>query len=319
MKLNLRKTMKIVSVGVIVAAAGTMLAACSSLATPTGMCGWVVGNGTSGHDAKIHEIVFPDENVNYDSSEEEVHYVPCGPRNYIITDGSVEGLGDRTTPVEAVTQNGTPVLVQLDALWQLNQDKAALTKFAELCNKYECYTTNAEAGESNFATDGWNGMLRENFSPAIDSAVKSAAAQIPDAIWEKQDKELMNQLATLVSQAFMDAIQVRTGYNVDLFCGSGNSGWSDPTAAGADGNTFTCSQVRFDVTAVKARDSQTQNNASASNQVELDTAANQARYDKSVPLYGDQTHFWIGVQDAASKCASGATCNFYLGNIPAGQ
>ena len=122
-----------------------------------------------------------------------------------------------------------------------------------------------------------------------------------------------------MSAAFMETIRARTGFNVDLFCGSGNSGWSDPETPGADGNAFTCTQVRFDNANIKAKDSSVQNNASATSQVKLDTEANQARYDKSVPLYGDQTHYWLGVQDAVSKCPSGSTCNIYLGNPPSGQ
>jgi hypothetical protein len=302
---------------VIAAVVGALMSACSSIATPTGMCGWIVGNGEGDNDARVHEVIWPDDNISYDTSTEEARYVPCGPRNFIINDGSVEGLGDQFTPIEAVTADNTPVLVQIDALWQLNQDEDALLKFAELCNKYACYTTQAVAGSSNFATEGWNGMLRENFSPAITDAVQIAMKEIPDAIWQNQDEELIAQLQEFTSVAFMNEIRERTGYNVDLFCGSGNSGWSDPENAGADGNTFTCTQVRFDSALVEARDRQTQNNATAQNQLELDTSANQARYDKSFPLYGDQTHFWLGVQDAVAECPSESTCNFYVGNVPA--
>lgn len=304
---------KIAIVAAVSAVIGGALVGCTGVATPTGMCGWVVGDGLNGHDAKIHKTVYPDESVSY-QADEEAHYVPCGPRNFIITDGSVKGLGDQTTPIEAVTENNTPVLVQVDALWQLNQGKQALAKFAELCNKYACYTKHPTAGSSNFATKGWNGMLRENFSPAITDAMQIAMQKIPDSIWKTQNVDDKKKLDDLLSAAFMDSIRVRTGYNVDLFCGSGNSGWDNPSKPGT--GTFTCTNVRFDVTKVVAKNAETQNNATAQNQTQLDTETNQGRYDKSVPLYGDQTHYWLGVQDSASKCRKGATCNIYLGNPP---
>ena len=309
----MKKSIGSIAIGLAVAATVAIaLTGCSSVSTPTGMCGWVVGNGEAGNDAKIHDTVYPDESVTLNTGE-EAHYVPCGPRNFLITDGSVAGLGDQVTPIEAVTSDNTPVLVQVDAFWQLNQGKDGLDKFAELCNKYDCYTSDAVAGSSNFASDGWNGMLRENFSPAITDAMQTAMKQIPDSIWKTKDAAEEAKLNELLSAAFMESIRVRTGYNVDLFCGSGNSGWSDPEKPGEKDNKFTCTNVRFDVTSTEPRDKTTRTNANAQNQLQLDTEANQARYSKSVPLYGDQTHFWLGVQDATSKCPEGSTCNIYLG------
>lgn len=300
----------------IMAVAVASLTACFSptLSTPTGMCGWIVGNGQGDNDAKIKSTVWPDQKVTYDETEETTRFVPCGPRNYITVDGGE--TGDWQTPYEALTSDGTPVKVTLDALWQLNQTETVLAMFAELCNKYACYTTDTSVGGSNFATDGWNGMLRENFRPAIENAIKQAMPKFSDDIWQKQDPAVVDEFEVAVSAAFMETIRARTGYNADLFCGSGNSGWSDPENAGADGNEFTCTQVRFDSASVKAANAGVQANASATTQVELDTAANEARYTKSFPLYGDQTHYWLGVQDSVAKCPSGSTCNIYLGNVP---
>lgn len=299
----------------VIVTLGAGLTACTAVSTPTGMCGWVVGDGEGNNDAKIHDTVYPDESVSYEA-DEVAHYVPCGPRNYIINDGSVEGLGDQKVPVEAMTSDETPVLVQVDALWQLNQSEEALTKFAELCNKYICYTEEAQAGDTNYATEGWNGMLRENFSQAVTRATKEAMLQIPDAIWKTQDPIETKKLNELLSTAFMESIRVRTGYNVDLFCGSGNSGWDNPAKPGEDGNNFTCTNVRFDVTSVDRDTRQAKNNTTTESKTQLDTEANQARYDKSVPLYGDQTNYWLGVQDATGKCPKESTCNIYLGNPP---
>jgi hypothetical protein len=310
-----KKLGKIALIVTLAVASVSALTACSSASTPTGMCGWVVGDGQGGNDANIHKTVYPGQSANV-STNEVAEYVPCGPRNYIITDGSVKDLGDQTTPILAYTKDLTPVKVQVDALWQLNQSKDALSKFAELCNKYACSAsdTDASAKYANSATPGWTKMLTENFSPAMTDAMQIAMKQVPDSIWKSQDPDAKKQLNELLSKAFKDSIRVRTGYNVDLFCGSGNSGWANSSKPG-DGN-YTCTDVRFDVTKVVAANTTTQDNASATNQTQLDTEANQGRYDKSVPLYGDQTHYWLGVQDAASKCPSGATCNIYLGTPP---
>ena len=301
---------------VVMGVAALGLTACSGVATPTGMCAWVVGDGQSGHDSKVRKTLYPDEQVSK-GGDEVVQFVPCGPRNYIITDGTVKDVkgnvvGDRQTPIEALTSSNTPVRVQVSAFWQLNQQPDALSKFKEFCNKYNCYTTSAEAGKSNFASDGWNGMLSENMGPAIESATKTAMKQIPDEVWKTKDPELTKKLATSLSASFMEAFRVRTGYNVDLFCGSGNSGWENAEKH----ENFNCTNVRFEVTDVSARDSQAQNNANVQSQEDLTKKANQSRFDSSVPLYGDQTGRWLGVQDAVKSCPQGSTCNFYLDTVP---
>jgi len=293
---------------------GAGLTACTAASTPTGMCGWVVGDGQNNNDAKIHDTVYPGESVTLQAGEES-HYVPCGPRNFIITDGSVEGLGDQTTPVEAMTKDLTPVKVQVTAYWELNQSQEALTQFAELCNKYECYSSEAEAGDVNSATVGWNNMLKENFGPAIEKAMTASMSQITDAIWKTNDAAETEKLEQLLSASFKETIRVPTGYNENLFCGSGNSGWDNSDKPGEAGNDFTCSEVRFSVTSTD-KDASAKNGTTTTNQTQLDTEASQARYDKSVPLYGDQTHYWLGVQDATGKCPKESTCNIYLGNPP---
>jgi hypothetical protein len=300
-----------VAAGLVVMAVTALgLTACGGTATPTGMCAWVVGDGQNGRDAKVKKTLYPDEKVEK-GGDEIAQFVPCGPRNYIVTDGSTD-LGDRRTPIEATTASNTPVKVQVSAFWQLNQQQDALSKFKEFCNKYTCYTTTAEAGKSNFASDGWNGMLAENMGPAIEAATKVAMKTVPDEIWKTKDPELTKKLATDLSASFMEALRVRTGYNVDLFCGSGNSGWDNLEKR----ENFTCTNVRFEVTDVSARDSQAQNNANVQSQEELTKKANQSRYDSSVPLYGTDTGRWLGVQDSVKSCPQGSTCNFYLDTVP---
>lgn len=292
------------------------LTACNGAATPSGMCGWVVGDGKSGHDAKVKKTLYPDEETTV-NSDQVAQYVPCGPRNYIVTDGSVNGpdgkpIGDRLTPIEAVTSTGVPVLVQLGSYWQLNQQPDALTKFKEFCNKYECYTTTPQAGSSKFASDEWNGMLAENVGPAIEAATKAAMKDIPDDIWKKKDPVLNKKLATALSTSFAEALRVRTGYNLDVLCGSGNSGWEDPVKH----ENFTCTNVRFEITDVKARDDKAQTNANVESQADITKQANQSRFDSTKPIYGDETARWLGLQDTIKSCPQGATCNFYVDSTP---
>jgi hypothetical protein len=310
----MKKIKAVAGMSLAIVVTALSLTACSGVATPTGMCGWVVGDGQSGHDAKVKKTLYPDEQVSYNSGSEVAQFVPCGPRNYLITDGSVKGvdgkpIGDRQTPIEATTATNTPVLVQANAFFVINQQPDALTKFKEFCNKYPCYTTKAEAGTSNFASDEWNGMLAENVGPAIEAATKVAMKSMPDEIWKTKDPELAKKLATELSTSFMEAFRVRTGYNVDLFCGSGNSSWDDPVKR----NTFTCTNVRFEVTDVRARDAQAQNNANVESQEALAKKANESRFSSNQPLYGDQTGRWLGIQDTVKSCPQGSTCNFYLG------
>jgi hypothetical protein len=304
---------KIVIVVGLTATIGGVLVGCSSISTPTGMCGWVVGDGQGGNDAKIHDTVYPDQSVNV-STNEEAHYIPCGPRNFVVNDGSIKDTGDQTVPIEAMTKEHTPVLIQVSAFWTVNQ--SALTQFSEICNKYSCYANDAEASAQgeNSATPGWNKLLKENFGPALAKAVKLDMPEISDDIWKRDDPAEQKKLEDLLSKTFNEAARTYTGYSADLFCGSGNSGWDNPKTPGK--GKYSCTNVRFDVTDVAAKNAQTQENATSSNQVKLDTEANQSRYDKSVPLYGGQTNFWLGVQDAAKSCQKGATCNFYMGNTP---
>lgn len=294
----------------VVVAAGT-LTACTSAATPSGMCGWIVGDGQNGHDRKTKQIVYENENPDVDANSEEAHYVPCGARNFIITDGSTKDLkgkplGDQTTPDTATTKTNTPVKVQLAAYWELNQSKSALTEFQSVCNKYDCYTKNTNAGSSNFATTGWNKMLQEDFAPSIQSALDTAMKQMPDEIWENQDPVLYQQLSKLLAADFMEQVRVPTGSNIDLFCGSGNSGWDIAH------KKFTCTNVRFSVTKVESASKSTQTAATAKSQTQINTDANSARYNSKFPLYGPLTNYWLGVQDSVKSCPKGSTCNFYL-------
>lgn len=310
-----KQLFKIVAAAVLATTVVAGLTACTkTLSTSISSCAWVVGNGKDNNDATINKTAYPGQQVKYDDDKEVVRYIPCGQRNYLITDGTDKGLGDLETPIEARTKQNTPVLVTVNSLWELNQ--STLDQFAVVCDKYDCSGTspNSASSGTKSATDGWIKMLRENFGPAIKDAVQETMPSIDDSIWKSQDPTQKKLLEEKLSTAFMDSIRKYTGLNKDLFCGSGNSGWNNPKTPGKGG--YTCSNVRFASSNTVAADAQTQQNATSTNQTQLDIDANAARFKKSQALYGSQTNYWLGVQDAASKCPSGATCNIYLGNPP---
>lgn len=298
------------------------MAACDipdeNTSNPAAMCSYIIGNGKDGHDSKVHEIVYPDFNVGYDENSEVARYVPCNSRNFLINDGTKvnannERVGDRFTPSVGYTKQGTQINVYTSAYWTLNQSDDAMRKFWELCYKYTCASSDSSAGAANFSTPGWNGMLGENFGPTIDQVILEATAEIDDAVWQKHDPKLYDELSKRMSELFAGKMRARTGYDVDLFCGSGNSGWTNPNKPGE--GEFTCTNVRFVVDVVDAADAGVVEQANEQTQTQLELAANQQRYDAAVKLYGDLAAYWLGLQDTIKLCneSGSATCVI---NIP---
>lgn len=290
-----------------------MLAGCGKVSPPSAMIAYVVGDGKDGHDNRVHNIVYPDQKVSYDDQREIIRYVPSNSRNYIINDGSQRDannhrVGDRFKPVLAYTKTGTPILVSIRAFWTLNESKPALMKFWELCFKYTCADSKAEGGNANFGTKGWNGMLGENFGPSVDTSTRDSAETIGDDIWQFHKETLYNQLASLVSEHFADEVRKTTGYNVDLFCGSGNSGWPDPRQPGK--GEYRCTNVRFVVDDVQL--APVKNNASGS--TANNKTLNADRLKAAQALYGDTAGYWLGVQDTIAACKQGGvSCVINLG------
>ena len=215
--------------------ASQFLVACNG-STTTASCAFVVGNGRGGNDTKLHKIVYPGQLVAI-SENETISYVPCNSRNYIINNGTVknangETVGDRGTPIVAYTSTGVQINIVTRALWTLNQSNAAMLKFYTVCFKYQCASSQDIGGGSNFSTPGWNGMLAENFGPAMDSAARLAAIKVGDSIWQLHDPMLYQSLGDNMSAVIADVMRANLGFSEDLFCGSGNSVWDDPGRPG---------------------------------------------------------------------------------------
>lgn len=289
------------------------LTACDQ-STTTASCAFVVGNGQSNTDAKLHRVIYPGSTVNVDTTTENVWYVPCNSRNYIINSGTQKDangqvVGDRHQPIQATTKTGVPILISARALWTLNEDKTALSDFWAVCFKYTCASDKDQGGGTDFATKGWNGMLGENFSPTMDTIGRMASVQVDDSIWQSHNPAQYKALGDAMSQDFADVMRANLGYPQDLFCGSGNSGWQNPNNPGA--GKFTCTPVRIVVDDVE-RASISAGDTSTGAQV-----VNQQRLANAKILYGDAASYWLGVMDAIDEChKSGTTCYIYLGNAP---
>lgn len=282
----------------------------SQKATTSAMCAFVIGNGQDGHDSKVHSVYYPNQTVNYDDQSEQVRFVPCNSRNYYINPpkqrtaaGNI--IGDRHTPTIAFTKDGTKVRVWSHALWTLNEDKAVMeNKFWPVCLKYDCASSGSSTGPANFATPGWNGMLGEVWGPSQDRSVEAAIEKYDDEIWSHPRESTYANLGKDASDVFQDKVQQEVGYADQLFCGSGNSQWTDPNKPGK--GKFTCNHVRIIIDGIEPVD------AKLANQVQS-VSLNKKRLQKAQELYGDMAQYFLGLQDTIDKCSAGKTCVFNIG------
>jgi len=289
--------------------------ACNA-SSSTASCAYVVGNGVDGNDTKVSTIIYPGQKIIYNSADQNVWYVPCNSRNYIVNDGTILNangtkVGDRFVLLTATTKTGVPITIAASAFWTLNQSDRSMKDFYTFCFKYTCASADDKGGGANFSTEGWNGMLGENFGPVMSQAAKSAAIIVDDAIWQKPTPKLYQDLGDAMSLVFADMIRARLGFPEDIFCGSGNSRWSDENRPGAEGNTFTCQPVRIVVDDVKRGDIQ------ASDNTEGALAISAQRLENAKALYGPDAGYWLGLQDTVTLCRnSEVTCVFNVGDVP---
>lgn len=292
-----------------------LIAGCDNAATTTASCAFVTGNGQNGNDAKLHRIVYPGQSVQVDSNENE-SFVPCNSRNYIINNGTVtnangQKVGDRGQLIVATTSTSVTINIAVRALWTLNQSDTAMRAFYNVCFKYQCASPEDQSGDANFSTEGWNGMLAENFGPAMDTSARMAAITVDDSIWKQHDPAQYQALGDKMSAVFADVIRANLGYREDLFCGSGNSAWSDPDSPGE--GTFNCTPVRIVVDDVQLVPDQSDQSSEGA------VAINQQRKASAEVLYDQYAGYWLGLQDSIDKCKdAGITCIFNIGDAGGG-
>jgi hypothetical protein len=299
--------------------AGSCLWDTDTAASPAS-CAFVYGNGLSGNDSKLHNLIYPGQVVKRNSTSENVSYVPCNSRNYIIKDGEAKDtngtvIGDIQTPIKAYTTTGVPILIGATAYFTLNESDESMRDFYNVCFKHTCASDKDVSGSSNNSTPGWTDMLGEDFLPAMNTAGFVAASEQTDLIWQQPTPKLYSTLADDMSTAFMKAVQQTTGYNVDLFCGSGASKWMDPSdpSKKVDPGTgkFDCKPVRFVVNSVR-QDTSAMNSGTQGTQV-----LNAQALQDAIARYGsNQAGYWRGLLDAIAACeqASHTTCVINIGN-----
>jgi len=300
---------------VAVLAVALLLLACTDTSTTTASCAFVVGDGAKGRDSKLHRIEYQGQKVDKGDNE-DVSFIPCNSRNYIVSDGTVTDangnvVGDRTQLITATTKSGVQIELAVTAYWTLNQSETAMRNFYNVCFKYRCASSKDVSGDANNSTPGWNDMLGENFGPALERAVKLSAIKAKDTIWSQRDPGEFKALADNISAAFADEIRATLGYPEDLFCGSGNSTWSNPDKPGE--GTFTCTTVRIVVDDVQRglvrADESTQGAAEI----------NAQRLKNAEALYGSGAGYWLALQDLIDKCKdAGTTCIINVGGASVG-
>lgn len=303
--------MKRILAAVAAAALTLTLTACGG-ATSVDQIAIITGDGQGTHDANVHRVVYPGESVG-SLTNETAYYVPGNSRNYVIDANN----GDRKNLATALTSTKTPVAVSISAFWTLNQDPTVLkTKFFPFCRKYSCYgtsTTDTKSSSSGTSTAGWEKMLAENFSPAIDAAVRTVLPAYDDTTWSEQKN--WDKIAAEVSGEFTRQIRQYTGFTDDLFCGSGdNSGWKG--TPGADGSSYTCGPVTFKVTNIVSTNVQQQQSTSDAQAAEQQKATNGKVLDAAAAKYGSKELAGqvLAQQDVIAAChAAGQTCVVVLG------
>lgn len=292
------------AVGAVIVGVG-LLTSCSASTSPD-MIAFVVGDGQSGNDASVHEIIYPGSSAS-EGSGEDIYYVPAGNRNYVLAAATGR---DRNTPATGLTKNGTPVNVFLETNWTLNQSYDVLKdKFYPFCRKFLCASTDPNERNTLSATDGWVKMLNETFSPAIDDAVRTVMPKYDDNIWKTQSQEIWDDFAADVSQELTIRLRKRTGYTDDLFCGPGDaSGWSG--TEGKNGK-FSCGPINVIITSVTSSNKQQQESENQGAAAEQQLEANRKILEAAIAKYGDPATAGnaLAAIDIINACkAQGVTC-----------
>lgn len=314
---------KLYSLIAFVIVSSLLLTACGARDVSTAFC---VAEMTYNGEVANGGITWPGQPVPDLSSAGSYRlYIPCGYRNYIISDGKTRGpgenatvLGDRTNPILLSLPSGKVVETYLGVYWTLNQSEAALREFIKFTKKYNALGTDM-SGEGNVysSTPGWNNMLLENFSPTLEAISRQAMQNviknppmsedgshpiiINDNMWKTQDTEQWAALANEMSRLFANNIAKRVGSGeLDLFCGSNSdTGWENPAKdmAGKPGNKFNCAPVIIEVTYVQPANAQV--DSGSQSMIEANRAAWNAAYE----LYHEQTDCWLGIQRTAEILA----------------
>lgn len=287
--------------------ASIVLAGCSSAQTQTSQCGWIITNGfQQSHGVK--RVIYPNESVAKGNND-QVWYVPCNARNYIISQNG-DSAGDRHNPTVAKTGNakdGTPgvqVNVYWSMHWTLNENNNTMVDFWAYCQKYTCQSAQQNDNSANNSTPGWNSMLAEGMSKAIDRAGIDTAKDFGPDLWN--DPSQWPAFATKASSYILAELrQSVLPYTDDFFCLDG--------VATREGKP--CTPPSFTVEAIEPVNGNLRNINNQQSEMDAQSAQNAQRLHQAQQLYGPYAQWALAQEDIIQKCKdAGASCNVVIGN-----
>lgn len=298
------KKISLIIMGALLMLAG--LTACSTANAYPSQCAYIIGNG-GGDNHQIKEIIRPGgrvENLGDDIAE----FVPCNARNFLITDA--EDTGDRKAPAlgrtkATATEPALPVKAYLRSYFTLNQSDRALRAFLPFCEKYGCYETDGDkvTGGSNYSTEGWNGMLRENYALVIDKTFRDAVSNFGPDIWQTQAE--WPKIAEMMSANFAKEMKKATGSSEDFFCGTWNKDQD---------NVENCTPVRFEIDVIRPEDPAVESVQQQTALAQQQKALNDAKAQATKSRYGPLSDYYNGLQDTIAACqAAGQSCTIIVG------
>lgn len=306
----------------VIAILGALAAACSNVQTFASQCAYVIQNGY--FDVHhVNAILLPGQ--RYNGNNVTTRFVYCNARNYIVdqrpnSDDRLAGgpgfVSAKTAP-DPKTGDGTPVDVQLDAYFTLNEGRQAMLDFLSFCEKYNCFSPQDTTGNDNSArssTQGWLNMIDENFPRAINRATQQAMLQFPTNIWN--DTGQWPKVADAIEANFAAQMEISTQQTTPFFCGQGSH---------FDHGVFRCDPVKFSIETIQPSDPQIRSiynqQVEQSQQQQLanqEAATNAALLGAAEKKYGNLAGYFLGLQDTINQCKGNANCSVIIGNPPTG-
>ena len=285
--------------------AAMVLPACQG--TSVASCAILVGDGYP--DADVDAIYYPGETFSSAGKDHVIRYLPCGDRNYLITDGTKVSngipVGDEIVPLKAKTSSGTDILVQLSTYFQLNQEEEAMRAFYAYQYKFGAATSSdTSGGELNNSSPEWLDLLGETFGSGLARTVSQCAFLTSDSIWQNGDPKQKEILRQCIVENLNNELRAPTGYsNLDFFCGANGSQWTDPKNPGV--GEFTCTPIDVKIDIVEKNPDQS--NASTQGSTDLATQ----RRTIAEELYGkDRAGCVLALIDMIIECNKGSNkCN----------
>lgn len=299
----MKKVLAVLVAGAFVA---TGLVGCS-VRPQTSQCAFIIQNGFQ-RDHGVKKIVYPNQSV-HKGGNDDVWYVPCNARNYTISPSGQ--AGDRHSPAVAMTgpskdgkTPGNQVNVWLTMHWTLNENKSVMIDFWAFCQKYTCQSAqqNDNSG-ANSSTSGWNNMLAENMSSAINRAVVDVAPNFDPDVWKNQSEwpNFATQLGTVILKELRASVQPFTD---DFFC-------VDATTT-REGKA--CTAPTFTVESIDPTNSALRGIQNKQSEMDAQQAQNEQRLNQARQLYGPYANWELAQSDLIDQCKTdGQTCTIVLG------